>query len=313
MSPRQARSINVLRESVIAAAVLLFTVPPLLAFCVFAFANLAALAANAAEPAISAFGWFKIWALLTAGVLTLGIAATTSRLLAGRDQPHYDEYRDFTIMRHARHGPLIGPKRTQTGGAEVLSFGLQYMLATRPVPAWWPVLTPNDSDDLVVYRHTMFLTVLPFEPPPLSLWSKAHRWKVRQAASVIRGERCDLPAKLAEHFDLFGAPHATAVFRDQSLEDLMLSNPDWSFEIRGDRLLAYRLPPTDQGANAVSNDAVDEREGIQFAAELADRIGRASERADSGIRSRGLASRLGVDRAVSWWSRRDRPWSPRTA
>ena len=276
MSVRLARPINVFWESLLAAVVLLVGVPPLMGGGVFFLARFIEVLGRGQQVAL--LSWFLIWALFTGGVLLIGITITTSRLYAGRAQPHQKEYRDFTLMRHARHGPLLCPKRTAIDGLEVISFGLHYLLSARPVPVWWPVYLPKDGEDFATYCHPVFLCVLPCKVPPLKVWSKTQRWDSSIADRIIRGERCDVSVEFNTHFDIFGRPDAAALFTDNGLQNVMLDNTGWSIEVRGDRLLAYQIPPRESIGKPASRHSLPDGRDIRFVAELAQQIHRAHER-----------------------------------
>jgi len=267
-----------MREGLIAAAVLVATVPVLLGFCVFAVAAMLSVAGGAEGPPVSGLSWLGVWAVLTIAVLAVSIAIAARSLRAGRAQPHHKEYRDFRLIRHARHGPLLDPKRREIGALEVLSFRLRYLLSARPVPAWWPVISPQQAEDLVLCDHPVYLCVLATRPAPFQLWSRSGRWSSPLAGRVISGKQCDLSPQLAEQFDLYGSAEASALFTDEWLARWMLSNPDWSLEVRGDRLLAYRLPGPRPTGDLDVRSTTGDIEDAQLIAELAERIRGASER-----------------------------------
>ena len=273
---RLGRRINIVWESLVAALVLLVGVPPLLGFGVIFLAVLIEVL-GAGKP-IAPLTWFFIWALVTGGVLLMGTVITTCRLYAGRSQPHHREYRDFTVVRHARHGPLLYPRRTEIGGLEVVSFGLHYLLSAHAVPAWWPVYMHKEGEDLATYRHPVFLCVLACQPPPFELWSKTHRWDTSIADQIVRGERRDVSPEFRKNFDLFGHRDAGALFADEGLQRLMLGNPGWSIEVRSDRLLAYQIPPREPVGNSGARSSLSEERDVRFVAELAQHIHRAHTR-----------------------------------
>ena len=270
-SVRRIRPINLTKECLAAATVLVVLVPILTGFGVIFASGLVSVLGGSQEPAISITQWAWVWLLVTFLTLVIGVTVTTFRLREGRSQPHRSEYGDFKLIRHARHGPLLKPQRRQVGDFEVVSFGLRYILSPRRVRHWWPVFNPQKEPELKTYCHSVFLCPLPAALPSFQLWSRSHRWDASFAGKIIRLQGLG-PKALAEHFDFAGAERGAALLSAEDIIQLLQAHSDWSLEVINDRLLAYKLPAPEVGTAIGATKRAAADGDVEYVAQLARQI-----------------------------------------
>lgn len=271
ISARQIRPIDLTKECIAAAVLLVVCVPLVTGMGIFFLSQLLLVLRGSQQPAMSSMQWFGVWLLLTLVTLVLGMTITTLRLRAGRTQPHRSEYADFKLIRHARHGPLIRPRRSAVGDLELVSFGLRYILSPRRVRHWWPLFNPQKEPELKTYCHPVLLCALPAPLPPFQLWSTSRRWDEPIAQKIIPAIASG-PSQLSGQFDFAGDKRAVAFFSDQRLVELLLAHADWNIEVIGDRLLAFRIPAPEVGKSIGSSNPAPADGDIQFVARLAQHL-----------------------------------------